>query len=89
MKGRLTKTGILVVEVNGTTLRLTKRQRWGLTRIGGDHPVSPDLAKQLIGKGLASKFNVHERVEWNRVVATLWVCLLTPLGEAALLEVSK
>ena len=67
-------------------MKLTKRQRWGLRRIAGDHAISPDLARQLIKKGLAIKHDVYERKEWNKVVATLWVCCLTSTGQTALDE---
>jgi hypothetical protein len=88
-KTKLTKSGVLVASVGSQTIRLTKRQRYGIRRIGGNHPISPDLARQLIKKGLVKKIDTYERVEWNRVIAVLWVCDLTKLGESILSVLGK
>lgn len=65
--------------------RLTDRQVSGLRRVfrnqPNGEPLSPDLARQLIQKGLVYKVRDWERREWNKVIARLWVVDLTDKGK--------
>lgn len=63
-------------------MKLTSRQIYGMRRIAEGCPISPDLARQLIRKGLANKHYVYERTEWNRTTARLWCCCLTEAGRS-------
>jgi hypothetical protein len=63
-------------------VRLTPRQIWALKRVQKDNAISPDVARQLVKKGLVYHAQNYERTEWNRVVAVLWVCILTDAGKA-------
>ena len=70
-------------------IRLTERQTSILKRVvresaderSGSSAISPDVARQLLKKGLIYRhLNDYKRREWNRVVATLWVVTATPAG---------
>lgn len=63
-------------------MRITERQQKALDRMARDEDkrasLSPDLARQLIKKGLVRLVRKRQRCEWSRPVATLWVvCLIT------------
>ena len=65
-------------------MRITDRQIKTLHRLGraenNQAPINPDLARQLIAKGLVIKVRTYTRYEWNTPVATLWVVRLTEAG---------
>jgi len=67
--------------------KLTDRQRAILKRIrdnGGRDMISPDVATQLMRKGLVEKTDRYQPTSYNRPVkgATLWVVVLTTKGRA-------
>lgn len=67
--------------------KITDRQRRALGRMVRDTnnkaSLSPDLAKQLIKRGLATKEGIYQPKEWNKVIATLWVVSITESGREA------
>lgn len=64
--------------------KITDRQRKALGRMmracHGQVTLSPDLAKQLLKRGLVTKEGTWQPKEWNRPTATLWVCSITETG---------
>lgn len=73
-----------------TTRKLTARQVAAMKRLakeGGSEQCSPDLAAQLVNRGLCHLTgHKHKRYEWNRLVATLWGVSLTNAGRTLLAE---
>ena len=67
-------------------MRLTGRQLAILRRLARDAGtgcISADVGRQLLRKGLIFRHDRdYHRVEWGKVVATLWRVTLTPAGQA-------